>query len=79
MKNRLLWNVFFFSDRFMYTHFGEVTYGVDERGEVGLLSRNIRIEAELQKQCYSYNDHEKYLCSLFKRDTFGGHIKVNKI
>ena len=28
-----------------YMHFGEITYGVDERGEVGLLTRNIRIEA----------------------------------
>jgi cell migration-inducing and hyaluronan-binding protein len=28
-----------------YMHFGEITHGVDERGEVGLLSRNIRIEA----------------------------------
>ncbi|MGC1269422.1 MAG: G8 domain-containing protein [Croceibacterium sp.] len=28
-----------------YMHFGEVTFGVDERGEVGLLSRNIRIQA----------------------------------
>ena len=28
-----------------YMHFGEVTYGVDERGEVGLLTRNIKIEA----------------------------------
>ena len=28
-----------------YMHFGEVTDGVDERGEVGLLTRNIRIRA----------------------------------
>ncbi|HEX7709560.1 MAG TPA: G8 domain-containing protein [Sphingomonadaceae bacterium] len=28
-----------------YMHFGEITYGVDERGEVGLLTRNIRIQA----------------------------------
>ncbi len=28
-----------------YMHFGEVTFGVDERGEVGLLTRNIRIQA----------------------------------
>ncbi|MFS8607416.1 MAG: G8 domain-containing protein [Gammaproteobacteria bacterium] len=28
-----------------YMHFGEITYGVDERGEVGLLTRNIRIRA----------------------------------
>ena len=28
-----------------YMHFGEVTFGVDERGEVANLTRNIRIEA----------------------------------
>src|SRR5690606_35033750 len=28
-----------------FMHFGQVTFGVDERGEVGLLSRNIRIQA----------------------------------
>ena len=44
---------------------------------MGLLSRNIRIEAELQKHCYSHSAHEKYLCSLFHRDTFGGHVMVN--
>jgi cell migration-inducing and hyaluronan-binding protein len=41
-----------------YMHFGEITYGVDERGEVGMLSRNIRIEAS--------PDAEK--------SYFGGHI-----
>jgi cell migration-inducing and hyaluronan-binding protein len=39
-------------------HFGQVTYGVDERGEVGLLTRNIRIQAS--------DDAEK--------SYFGGHI-----
>eukprot|EP01135_Chromosphaera_perkinsii_P003889 Nk52_evm6s261 gene=Nk52_evmTU6s261 len=29
-----------------YNHFGEITYGVDERGEVALLSRSIRIEGK---------------------------------
>src|SRR5690554_6588858 len=28
-----------------FMHFGEITYDVDERGEVGLLTRNIRIRA----------------------------------
>jgi hypothetical protein len=28
-----------------YMHFGKITFGVDERGEVGLLTRNIRIQA----------------------------------
>ena len=41
-----------------YMHFGEITYGVDERGEVGMLSRNIKIEAS--------PDAEK--------SYFGGHI-----
>jgi hypothetical protein len=41
-----------------YMHFGQVTFGVDERGEVGLLTRNIRIEA-------SEDAAETY---------FGGHI-----
>ncbi|MEL1250796.1 G8 domain-containing protein [Aurantiacibacter gilvus] len=41
-----------------YMHFGEVTYGVDQRGEVGLLTRNIRIQA-------SEDADEDY---------FGGHI-----
>jgi cell migration-inducing and hyaluronan-binding protein len=41
-----------------YMHFGKITYGVDERGEVGLLTRNIRIQAS--------DDAEKTY--------FGGHI-----
>jgi len=41
-----------------YMHFGKITYGVDERGEVGLLTRNIRIQAS--------EDAEK--------SYFGGHI-----
>jgi len=41
-----------------YMHFGKITFGVDERGEVGLLTRNIRIQAS--------DDAEKTY--------FGGHI-----
>ena len=41
-----------------YMHFGEITFGVDERGEVGLLTRNIRIQS-------SEDSTENY---------FGGHI-----
>ena len=41
-----------------YMHFGEITFGVDERGEVGLLTRNIRIQA-------SQDAEQTY---------FGGHI-----
>jgi cell migration-inducing and hyaluronan-binding protein len=41
-----------------WMHYGEITYGVDERGEVGNLTRNIKIQA-------SDSNMEKY---------FGGHI-----
>ncbi|MGV3555548.1 MAG: G8 domain-containing protein, partial [Croceibacterium sp.] len=41
-----------------YMHFGAITFGVDERGEVGLLTRNIRIQA-------SDDAEQSY---------FGGHI-----
>ena len=41
-----------------YMHFGEITFGVDERGEVGLLSRNIKVNA-------SEDAEQSY---------FGGHI-----
>ncbi len=41
-----------------YMHFGRITDGVDERGEVGLLNRNIKIQAS--------DDAEKTY--------FGGHI-----
>jgi cell migration-inducing and hyaluronan-binding protein len=30
-----------------YMHYGEVTYGVDERGEVGLLTRNIKVQGSV--------------------------------
>jgi hypothetical protein len=41
-----------------YMHFGKTTFGVDERGEVGLLTRNIKIQAS-EDAAQSY---------------FGGHI-----
>ena len=31
--------------KLQYMHYGQVTFGVDERGEVGMISRNIRIQA----------------------------------
>jgi cell migration-inducing and hyaluronan-binding protein len=42
-----------------YMHFGEITFGVDERGEVGLLTRNIKVQS-------SEDSLESY---------FGGHIR----
>ena len=41
-----------------YMHFGKITFGVDERGEVGMLTRNILIHASADAE----------------RSYFGGHI-----
>jgi cell migration-inducing and hyaluronan-binding protein len=38
-------NTISFAEPLEYMHFGEITFGVDERGEVGLLTRNIKIQA----------------------------------
>ena len=40
-----------------YMHFGEITFGVDERGEVGLLSRNIHIEASEDADASYFGGH----------------------
>jgi hypothetical protein len=41
-----------------FMHYGEITYGIDERGEVGLLTRNIKIQSS-EDSLQSY---------------FGGHV-----
>ena len=38
-------------------HFGEITFGVDERGEVGLLTRNIRIQASEDAETAYFGGH----------------------
>ncbi|MEO6389377.1 MAG: G8 domain-containing protein [Croceibacterium sp.] len=40
-----------------YMHFGDVTYGVDERGEVGLLTRNIKIQASADAESSYFGGH----------------------
>jgi len=40
-----------------YMHFGEITFGVDERGEVGLLTRNIRIQASDDAETSYFGGH----------------------
>jgi cell migration-inducing and hyaluronan-binding protein len=51
-------NVITLDQPLKYMHFGKITFGVDERGEVGLLTRNILIQASDDAE-HSY---------------FGGHI-----
>jgi cell migration-inducing and hyaluronan-binding protein len=38
-------NTISFAEPLEYMHFGAITYGVDERGEVGMLTRNIKVQA----------------------------------
>ncbi|XP_065544869.1 inactive cell surface hyaluronidase CEMIP2-like isoform X4 [Lathamus discolor] len=57
----------------LYLHIGEVIDGVDMRAEVGLLTRNILIQGEMEDSCYGQNQ-----CQFFSFDTFGGHIKILK-
>ncbi len=56
--SRIRGNVITLDRPLEYMHFGEITYGVDERGEVGLLTRNIKVQASPDAD----------------NDYFGGHI-----
>jgi len=63
-------------------HFGRITHDVDQRGEVGLLTRNIRIEEDLVDQLF--NSSEKRLARtllLLARygDRVGEDRKIPKI
>src|SRR5579863_541646 len=40
-----------------YMHFGKITYGVDERGEVGMLTRNILIQASPDAEQTFFGGH----------------------
>ena len=55
----------------LFTHWGEVTDGIDMRAEVGVLTRNVRFHGEMEEECYGGN-----LCDTYDYDTFGGQIKV---
>ncbi|XP_019627189.1 PREDICTED: cell migration-inducing and hyaluronan-binding protein-like [Branchiostoma belcheri] len=59
------------SGKIEYMHFGEISDDVDMRGEVGLLTRNIKFQGEVEDRCYGDN-----YCQFFDFDTYGGHIKV---
>jgi len=40
-----------------YMHFGEITFGVDERGEVGLLTRNVRVQSSQDSESTYFGGH----------------------
>lgn len=56
-----------------FLHMGEIIDGVDMRAEVGILTRNIVIQGEMEDSCYAENQ-----CQFFDYDTFGGHVMVGE-
>ncbi|XP_053558482.1 cell surface hyaluronidase [Bombina bombina] len=58
-------------ERPQFSHIGEIIDDLDMRAEVGVLTRNILIQGEMEKECYGDNQ-----CQFFSYDTFGGHIKI---
>jgi hypothetical protein len=50
-------NVITLDKKLDYMHFGKITFDVDERGEVGLLTRNIRIEASADAEQSFFGGH----------------------
>src|SRR5207344_3287582 len=40
-----------------YMHFGKITFDVDERGEVGLLTRNVKLQASADAEQSFYGGH----------------------
>src|SRR6478735_7879850 len=52
-------NVITLDRKLDYMHFGKIAFGVDERGEVGLLSRNIRLQASADAEAAPF---------------YGGHV-----
>ncbi len=58
-------------------HFGKITYGVDERGEVGMLTRNILIQASpdaaqsLLRRPHHGDGHEPHVCRWRRAQSHG--------
>src|SRR6201996_4779707 len=50
-------NTITFDKKLDYMHFGRITFGVDERGEVGLLTRNIKLQASADAEQSFYGGH----------------------
>jgi cell migration-inducing and hyaluronan-binding protein len=50
-------NTITLDNKLEYMHFGKITFDVDERGEVGLLTRNIRLQASADAEQSFYGGH----------------------
>jgi len=65
-----------------YMHFGKITFGVDERGEVGLLTRNIRVQASDDAASSYFGGHimamsgSKMFVSSVELNRMGQHLTL---
>src|SRR4029434_1078839 len=50
-------NTITLDNKLEFMHFGKITFDVDERGEVGLLTRNIRLQASADAEQSFYGGH----------------------
>ncbi|XP_076070514.1 cell surface hyaluronidase CEMIP2-like isoform X1 [Mytilus galloprovincialis] len=55
-----------------FVHWSKLENNVDMRGEVAILTRNIKIRGEMELACPTVNGN----CKDYTHDTFGGHVKV---
>ena len=50
-------NTITFDKKLDYMHFGKITFDVDERGEVGMITRNIKLQASADAEQSFYGGH----------------------
>src|SRR6185436_11264500 len=46
-----------FTEKLEYMHFGKITFDVDERGEVSMITRNIKLQASADAEQSFYGGH----------------------
>ena len=59
-----------------YMHFGKITFGVDERGEVGLLTRNIKVQASEDAEQTSFGGH---IMAMVTSKMFVDGVELNRM
>jgi hypothetical protein len=50
-------NMITLDEPLQYMHFGKITFDVDERGEVGLLTRNVRVQSSADSETTYFGGH----------------------
>ena len=50
-------NTITFDSKLEFMHFGKITYDVDERGEVGMITRNVKLQASADAEQSFYGGH----------------------